>query len=201
MSAPEKNESAPRDLPQAKITGRTRISIIWIVPLIAAIAAGWLVFKNVRASGPVITIQFNPVPHQSFPQEATGNWQPNRLVINIQPTMGIRLRFQAKRPGLKMLLQPVDMLFNYADSYTSGTPEAYETLLLDIMEGDSTLFMRADQVEAAWEILKPIINKWDTNPSVNFPNYAAGMQGPEDSEALIAKDGNNWTIIPPISNG
>jgi glucose-6-phosphate 1-dehydrogenase len=47
----------------------------------------------------------------------------------------------------------------------------------------------------------PIINKWDTNPSVNFPNYAAGMQGPEDSEALIAKDGNNWTIIPPISNG
>ena len=59
LSAPEKNESAPRDLPQAKITGRTRISIIWIVPLIAAIAAGWLVFKNVRASGPVITIQFN----------------------------------------------------------------------------------------------------------------------------------------------
>ena len=157
--------------------------------------------KRMNETMSVITIQFRPVPHQSFPPEAAGNWQPNRLVINIQPTMGIRLRFQAKRPGLKMLLQPVDMLFNYADSYTSGTPEAYETLLLDIMEGDSTLFMRADQVEAAWEILMPIINKWDTNPSVNFPNYAAGMQGPEDSEALIAKDGNNWTIIPPISNG
>jgi glucose-6-phosphate 1-dehydrogenase len=152
--------------------------------------------KRMNETMSVITIQFRPVPHQSFPQEATGNWQPNRLVINIQPQMGIRLRFQAKRPGLEMLLHPVDMLFNYSESYTSGTPEAYETLLLDIMEGDSTLFMRADQVEAAWEILMPIINSWGANPSVNFPNYAAGMQGPEDAEALIAKDGHNWIIMP-----
>jgi glucose-6-phosphate 1-dehydrogenase len=151
--------------------------------------------KRLNETTSVITIQFKPVPHQSFPTEATGNWQPNRLVINIQPQMGIRLRFQAKRPGLEMLLHPVDMLFNYTESYTSGTPEAYETLLLDIMEGDSTLFMRADQVEAAWEILMPIINSWETNPSVNFPNYAAGMQGPEDAEALIAKDGHNWIVM------
>lgn len=152
--------------------------------------------KRMNETISVITIQFKPVPHQSFPLEATGNWQPNRLVINIQPQMGIRLRFQAKRPGLEMLLHPVDMLFNYTESYTSGTPEAYETLLLDIMEGDSTLFMRGDQVEAAWEILMPIIHSWDTNPSVNFPNYAAGMQGPEDAEALIAKDGHNWIVMP-----
>ena len=153
--------------------------------------------KRMNESISVITIQFRPVPHQSFPLEATGNWQPNRLVLNIQPAMGIRLRFQAKRPGLEMLLHPVDMLFNYNESYTSGTPEAYETLLLDIMEGDSTLFMRADQVEAAWAILMPIIRSWETNPSVNFPNYAAGMQGPEDAEALIAKDGHNWIVMPP----
>ena len=110
--------------------------------------------------------------------------------------MRIHLQFQAKRPGLKMLLYPVDMQFNYDDSYKSGTPEAYETLLLDIMEGDSTLFMRADQVEAAWKALMPIINTWENNPSVNFPNYAAGMQGPEDAEALIAKDGHSWLAIP-----
>jgi glucose-6-phosphate 1-dehydrogenase len=152
--------------------------------------------KRMTETISVITIQFRPVPHQSFPLEATGNWQPNRLVLNIQPSMGIRLRFQAKRPGLEMLIHPVDMLFNYAESYTSGTPEAYETLLLDIMKGDSTLFMRADQVEAAWEILMPIINSWETNPAVNFPNYAAGMQGPEDAEALIAKDGHNWIVMP-----
>jgi glucose-6-phosphate 1-dehydrogenase len=152
--------------------------------------------KRTNQSISVITIQFKPVPHKSFPDEATENWQPNKLIINIQPDMGIRIRFQAKRPGLKMQLSPVDMLFNYSESYTSGTPEAYETLLLDILEGDATLFMRADQVEAAWEILMPIISTWEANPSVNFPNYKSGMQGPEDAEALIAKDGNSWIAMP-----
>ncbi len=152
--------------------------------------------KRMNESISVITIQFRPVPHQSFPLETTENWQPNRLVLNIQPHMGIRLRFQAKRPGLKMLLNPVDMLFNYNDSYTTGTPEAYETLLLDIFQGDATLFMRADQVEAAWNILMPIINAWDANTSPNFPNYAAGTHGPEDAQALIAKDGHNWIVMP-----
>ncbi len=156
--------------------------------------------KRMNETTSVITIQFRPVPHQSFPSEATVNWQPNRLVLNIQPYMGIRMRFQAKRPGLKMVLHPVDMQFNYTDSYTSGTPEAYETLLLDIMEGDSTLFMRADQVEAAWKVLMPIINSWEDNPSVNFPNYEAGMQGPEDAETLIAKDGHSWIVMPPEKN-
>ncbi|SMO77901.1 glucose-6-phosphate dehydrogenase [Solitalea koreensis] len=152
--------------------------------------------KRMNETNSVITIQFKPVPHQSFPPEATGYWQPNRLVLNIQPHMGIRMRFQAKRPGLTMLLYPVDMQFNYNESYTSGTPEAYETLLLDIMEGDSTLFMRSDQVEAAWKTLMPVINSWDRNPSVNFPNYEAGTQGPEDAEALIAKDGHSWIVMP-----
>jgi len=150
--------------------------------------------KRMSETTSVITIQFKPVPHQSFPPEATGNWQPNRLVLNIQPHMDIRMRFQAKRPGLKMILYPVDMQFNYKEFYASGTPEAYETLLLDIMEGDSTLFMRADQVEAAWKALMPVISSWETNPSVNFPNYEAGSQGPEDAEALIARDSHNWIV-------
>jgi glucose-6-phosphate 1-dehydrogenase len=156
--------------------------------------------KRLNETISVITIQFRPVPHQSFPPEATANWQPNKLILNIQPYMGIRLRFQAKRPGLKMILHPVDMQFNYDESYTSGTPEAYETLLLDVLEGDSTLFMRADQVEAAWRVLMPIINAWEGNPSVNFPNYESGLQGPEDAEALIARDGHNWIIIPADRN-
>jgi glucose-6-phosphate 1-dehydrogenase len=133
-----------------------------------------------------ITIQFRPVPHQAFPAENIGNWQPNAIIIDIQPKMGIRLRFQAKRPGLQMLLDPVEMRFAY-DGTRNTTPEAYETLLLDIMEGDATLFMRADQVEAAWALLMPIIKAWEANPAVNFPNYAAGMQGPDDAEALMSK--------------
>lgn len=152
--------------------------------------------KRMNETISVITIQFRPVPHQSFPLGSTENWQPNRLILNIQPHMGIRLRFQAKTPGLKMLLNPVDMLFNYEDSYTSGTPEAYETLLLDVFQGDATLFMRADQVEAAWNILMPIIDAWKANTAPTFPNYSAGSHGPEDAAALIAQDGHNWIVMP-----
>lgn len=148
--------------------------------------------KRMKETTSVITIQFKDVPHKLFPSNASGSWPPNRLTMSIQPHMGITLSFQAKRPGLEMLLNPVDMEFDYKETYTSGTPEAYETLLLDTMQGDSTLFMRADQVEAAWAVMMPIIKVWENNPPVNFPNYTAGTQGPEDAEALIAKDGHNW---------
>ena len=152
--------------------------------------------KRMQETISVITVQFKPVPHQSFPEEATENWQPNRMILNIQPDMGIRIRFQAKKPGLQMQLNPVDMLFNYSDTYTHGIPEGYETLLLDVIEGDATLFMRADQVEAAWEVIMPVLSTWQDNPSVNFPNYAAGTNGPETAEALIARDGKNWIVLP-----
>jgi Glucose-6-phosphate 1-dehydrogenase len=124
------------------------------------------------------------------------NWESNRLILNIQPNMGIRLRFQSKRPGLKMLLNPVNMLFDYYNSYATVAPEAYETLLYDIIIGDATLFMRADQVEAAWSILMPIIESWESNTTTGFPNYSVGTQGPEDAEALIARDGHHWIVMP-----
>ena len=152
--------------------------------------------KRMQRTISVITIDFKPVPHQSFPQQAVENWQPNRMVLNLQPDMGIRLRFQAKRPGLEMKLSPVDMMFNYKQAYPSGMPEGYETLLLDVMQGDPTLFMRADQVEAAWEVVMPVLNTWQANPSVNFPNYQASSDGPESGETLIAKDGHSWVMLP-----
>jgi glucose-6-phosphate 1-dehydrogenase len=152
--------------------------------------------KRMNQTISVITIQFRPVPHKSFPHESMDNWESNRLIINIQPNMGIRLRFQSKRPGLKMLLNPVNMLFDYYSSYATVAPEAYETLLYDIIIGDATLFMRADQVEAAWSILMPIIESWEANSTTGFPNYSVGTQGPEDAEALIARDGHNWIVMP-----
>lgn len=153
--------------------------------------------KRLEEKFSAITIQFKPVPHQSFPEAAAENWQPNRMVLNLQPDMGIRIKFQAKTPGLQMKLNPVEMLFDYHDTYSAtGTPEGYETLLLDVIEGDPTLFMRADQVEAAWEIVMPIIDYWAENPATNFPNYKAGSYGPEAAEALIAKYGNHWIVMP-----
>ena len=143
-----------------------------------------------------LTIQFKPAPHYSFPPESAETWRPNRLTISIQPEMDICLRFQAKRPGQKMMLVPVDMVFNYKDEYDGYEPEAYETLLYDVMEGDATLFMRADQVEAAWKVVTPILEVWSERKPVDFPNYSPDSWGPEDAEALIARDGHNWITAP-----
>jgi len=141
-------------------------------------------------------IQFRPVPHQAFPTSASYNWQPNRLEIDIQPDEGISLRFQAKRPGVALHLSPQEMHFRYAEAFHTDPPEAYETLLLDVMLGDATLFMRADQVETAWRVVAPVLNVWHSAASSDFPNYASGGWGPEDAEMLIAQDGRSW--LQPI---
>lgn len=152
--------------------------------------------KRLHQSSSVITIQFKDVPHFVFPPGATESWQQNRLIISIQPEMSIRLQVQAKRPGLDMILNAVDMVFDYSGTYTGQAPEAYETLLLDTMLGDQTLFMRGDQVEAAWDLIMPILNAWQTKKSLSFPNYAADSWGPEIAEALIARDGFHWFALP-----
>ncbi|RYZ22479.1 MAG: glucose-6-phosphate dehydrogenase [Chitinophagaceae bacterium] len=145
----------------------------------------------------LITIQFKPAPDYAFPEEAAQTWRPNRLTIGIAPKMDIRLRFQAKQPGPHMALRPVDMVFSYAGKDGEDCqPEAYETLLQDAIEGDPTLFMRADQVEAAWKVIAPVMEAWAARPPVDFPNYAPGSWGPEDAEALIARDGFNWVTLP-----
>ena len=152
--------------------------------------------KRLHQSSSIISIQFRDVPHVVFPDEAIDNWRQNRMVISIQPEMSIRLQVQAKRPGLEMLLNTVDMVFNYDGAYGKESPEAYETLLLDVMTGDQTLFMRGDQVEAAWELLMPVLRSWESKPSLNFPNYSADSWGPEIAEALIAADGFHWFSLP-----
>ena len=152
--------------------------------------------KYLHEKTTLITIQFKQAPNYSFPKEAAETWRPNRLTFSIQPQMDIRIRFQAKKPGPEMILNPVDMTFNYAEAYNGNEPEAYETLLEDVIEGNPTLFMRSDQVEAAWQVITPILEAWQARPPVDFPNYAPDSWGPEDAEALIARDGYNWTTLP-----
>lgn len=141
-----------------------------------------------------IVVQFRSVPHQSFPSTALTQPQPNRLTIHIQPEEGIRIRFQAKKPGELMELSPADMRFLYRETFQQEPPEAYETLLLDVMLGDSTQFMRADQLELAWRVITPIINVWESVEPTDFPNYDAGSMGPESGEVLIAQDGRVWHV-------
>ena len=148
--------------------------------------------KRLPARMSEVFIQFKPVPHQSFPPSAVVAWQANRLVIRIQPEESILLHFQAKQPGPNMRLSPVQMRFCYREAFKATTPEAYETLLLDVILEDATLFMRADQVEAAWSVIMPILEAWESTVPIDFPSYQAGTWGPEAAETLIAQDGRSW---------
>ena len=142
-----------------------------------------------------VAIQFRQVPHQSFPPEAGRAWHPSRLILSIQPEEGIVMEFQAKYPGPRMLLRPVRMRFNYQDSFAVPSPGAYETLLWDVMNNDPTLFMRADQVEAAWQLLMPLLEEWTKSNPLDFPNYSAGSWGPKAADELLAREGHAWRPI------
>jgi glucose-6-phosphate 1-dehydrogenase len=139
-----------------------------------------------------ITIQFRPIPHSTFSTSHLNGIAPNRLTINIQPQMDIKLQFITKKTGLEMNLKSSEMIFDY-DPCSTQSPEAYETLLLDAMLGDTTLFMRSDQVEEAWDVLSSIQQVWDQSAE-DFPNYPAGSWGPEKAEALIARQGHFWVM-------
>src|SRR3569833_526092 len=147
-----------------------------------------------RLAAPVseISIRFRDVPHHSFPAAVGLNAQPTRLVIQIQPEEGVILKFIAKEPGYHMHLRPVNMRFSYRNSFSKPSPKAYETLLWDVMRGDASLFMRADQVEAAWQIMLPVLEVWRNDSPPDFPNYPVGSWGPESAELLIARDGRSW---------
>jgi glucose-6-phosphate 1-dehydrogenase len=92
-----------------------------------------------------------------------------------------------------MQLRPVDMRFSYRESFAAPSPDAYETLLWDVMKRDATLFMRADQVEAAWQLLMPVLEAWQATAPSDFPNYAAGTWGPENTQGLLAP-GHRWPL-------
>ncbi|MCV9934099.1 glucose-6-phosphate dehydrogenase [Flavobacterium sp. LS1R47] len=146
--------------------------------------------KRMQEKQSSIIIQFKPVPHSSFSYDNQG-MTPNRLIINIQPAMDIKLQFMTKKPGLSLSLQPAEMIFDYFQCSTMS-PEAYETLLSDALAGDPTLFMRWDQVEQAWDAIDTIQEVWKNNAPTDFPNYKAGSWGPEAADELLARQGHAW---------
>jgi glucose-6-phosphate 1-dehydrogenase len=144
----------------------------------------------------LIVIQFKAVPHNLFGSKIMSDQRPNQLIISIQPEMETSLLFHAKEPGVQLQIKPVEMDFTYKESYDAPIPEAYETLLLDILEGDATLFMRADQVEEAWKVVTPILETWKKSPTARVPNYPAGTWGPRAAQLLIREQGCDWTLLP-----
>jgi glucose-6-phosphate 1-dehydrogenase len=147
--------------------------------------------KRLARRATEIAIQFRDVPHRLF-EEAATDPQPNLLAIRVQPDEGILLRFNSKVPGLGLEIRPVTMDFTYGASFSADTPDAYETLILDSMLGDQSLFTRADEVEAAWSIVTPIHEAWLDSPPPDFPNYPAGSWGAEEADELMERDGRRW---------
>jgi glucose-6-phosphate 1-dehydrogenase len=151
--------------------------------------------KRLPTKVSTVIIQFRPVPHRSFPSSVVEDWLPDRIVLHIQPDEGIDFGFLAKQPGLTMRLDPVDMEFRYRTAFQGkGLPEAYETLLLDIIRGDATLFMREDQVEAAWRVVMPVLQAWKESAE-DLALYPAGSWGPDKAKDLLAQDGRHWLEV------
>jgi glucose-6-phosphate 1-dehydrogenase len=138
-----------------------------------------------------IAIQFNKAPLSIFEDEEGDGSAPNLLIVRIQPEEGISLLFLSKEPGSGMRLRPVSMDFNYGTSFGERSPSAYETLLVDAMVGDPTLYTRQDMVEASWTVIQPILENWN-NRRFDYPNYEAGTWGPAEADAMIARLSRQW---------
>lgn len=137
-----------------------------------------------------IVVRFKPIPHSIFNQP-TSSFQPNSLVIRLQPDEGLSLNLMAKTPGDSMRLKQAELELDFNEQFKSPRMDAYERLLLDVLRGQLTLFMRGDELEAAWEWVEPILDYWEQDDSKPIP-YSAGTWGPAAASALIGRDGLQW---------
>jgi glucose-6-phosphate 1-dehydrogenase len=142
-----------------------------------------------------IAIQFHRPPLEIFKRVSPSPVAPNLLIINVQPDEGISVRFEAKLPGTRMQLAPVMMKFAYGDAFIRAVPEAYETLLLDALIGDSTLFARHDFVETSWALISPVHDAWRADAAKTIPSYEAGEWGPAEATALVNAQGHRWRTL------
>jgi glucose-6-phosphate 1-dehydrogenase len=154
-----------------------------------------------------VCIQFKQPPLTLFShaehdghEGPAGHMEPNSLVLRIQPDEGISMRIGLKPPGTAMLLEPVEMNFQYDSSFGNHAPEAYERLLLDAMAGDATLFIRRDEVEAAWALVTPILEGWSAGHAPRPAPYWPGSWGPDAADQLIGQDGRAWRVPEKVSN-
>jgi glucose-6-phosphate 1-dehydrogenase len=141
-----------------------------------------------------IAIQFRRPPLEIFRRVTQTSLAPDLLIVNIQPDEGISLRFEAKLPGTRMQIAPVMMNFRYGTTFGREVPEAYETLLLDAMLGDATLFARHDFVETSWALITPVLDAWHTR-DLPLATYESGEWGPVEADEMISADGRRWRTL------
>jgi glucose-6-phosphate 1-dehydrogenase len=139
-----------------------------------------------------ISVRLKKVPPILFNRDPGAPLDPNVLTVRIQPDEGFALGIISKIPGPQVRVYPVKMDFRYGSTFGATSPEAYERLLLDVMIGDPTLFMRRDAVEAAWRFVMPILERWEADTTKPLPAYAAGEWGPPEARRLIESAGRQW---------
>jgi glucose-6-phosphate 1-dehydrogenase len=142
-----------------------------------------------------IAVQFKDIPQILFNANPALPQAPNVLTLHIQPEEGLSLRVMSKQPGSRTQTHPVEMNFKYGEVFGAPSPEAYERLLLDVMAGDASLFMRRDAVEASWAWITGILNGWKEHGTKWLPEYPAGSAGPVEADRLIQNDGRAWRIL------
>ena len=146
--------------------------------------------KRMPKKATEIAVQFQAAPHTPFARAGTEGLEPNVLVIRVQPDEGVSLKIGAKVPGSGFEVRSVNMDLLYGSAFLEEAPDAYQRLLLDLMLGDPTLFIRADETEGAWSILEPVMRHWFGSEKIPF--YPAGTWGPEEADELLARDGRSW---------
>jgi len=146
--------------------------------------------KHLAEKQSQIIIQFKEPPLSMFPMQTM---KPNLLVLYLQPDEGVHLRFEAKAPDTVSEARSVDMEFHYAEAFgKTAIPEAYERLLLDALQGDASLFTRADEVETAWSLIDPILQTWEQHQTPSLGTYKPDSWGPLEGYDLLARDGRRW---------
>jgi glucose-6-phosphate 1-dehydrogenase len=154
--------------------------------------------KRLPLSASEVRVQFRPAPNVLFAAQCGPQLDVNAITLRLQPHEGISLRFNGKVPGSSLRVRPVRMHFSYNTEFGAYTPEAYERLLLEALAGDATLFIRSDEVEAAWSLVDPIREAWAA-PLSNREFYAAGTWGPVAADELMARDGREWRNPQPAA--
>jgi len=146
--------------------------------------------KHMAEKQSQIIIQFKEPPLAMFPMQTM---KPNILVLYLQPDEGVHLRFEAKAPDTVAETRSVDMEFHYAEAFgRTAIPESYERLLLDALQGDASLFTRADEVETAWSLIDPILQTWEVHQTPPLATYRPDSWGPAEAYDLLAHDGRRW---------
>jgi glucose-6-phosphate 1-dehydrogenase len=149
--------------------------------------------KRMKEKLSEITIKFKPTPHLMFPINIEEEKKHNLLTFRLQPNEGILYTFTAKQPGAELQLRPVNLNFRYDRAFgIKEPPSSYQWLIRDAMQGDQTLFPHAEWIYKSWQIVDPIIKKWEAEPWLDFPNYKAGKWGPKAADKLIRKNNNEW---------